>query len=107
MTWRGAASVGLVSVAATAAGLAPTPGGGRRGSGPAVLSPGRVETLRSIGGLPVEVVGEFREPLGYQRTPSGRQFVFDRRGHTVYGFDAAGATSRKLVAIGGEAGRVI
>ena len=60
-----------------------------------------------MGGLPVEIVGEFREPLGYQRTPAGQQFVFDRRGHTVYGIDAGATASRKLVAIGGEAGRVI
>ena len=66
-----------------------------------------METLRSIGGLPAEVVGEFREPLGYQRTASGHQFVFDRRGHTVYGIDAVGGAARKLVAIGGETGRVI
>jgi len=107
VTWRGAASVVLVAVAATAAILAQTPAGERRGPGAALPSPGRVETLRSIAGLPVELVGEFREPLGYQRTASGHQFVFDRRGHTVYGIEAAGATSRKLVAIGGEAGRVI
>jgi hypothetical protein len=70
-------------------------------------SPGRVETLRSVGGLPAEIVGEFREPLGYQRTADGDQFVFDRRGHAVFGVDAAGTASRKLVAIGGETGRVI
>jgi hypothetical protein len=104
--WRAAASV-VVQLACTVPGLlAQAPAAGARPA-PASISPGRVETLRSVGGLPVEIVGEFRDPLGYQRTPAGQQFVFDRRGHTVYGIDAAGAASRKLVAIGGEAGRVI
>ena len=48
MTWRGAASVVLVAVAATAAILAQTPAGERRGPGAALPSPGRVETLRRI-----------------------------------------------------------
>jgi hypothetical protein len=109
VTWRAVASV--VVVVATASGAAgphaQTPFTRRPPAPPAPASPGDVETLRAVAGLPVDVVGEFREPLGYQRTPDGRQFVFDRRGHTVYGIDAAGTTSRKLVAIGGEAGRVI
>jgi len=110
VAWRAVASVVVLASAAAAAagphGQGPSAGPRAPGS-PGAPSPGRVETLRAVAGLPVEVVGEFREPLGYQRTPDGRQFVFDRRGHTVYGIDAAGAASRKLVAIGGEAGRVI
>lgn len=76
--------------------------------GPAApYSPGRVDTLRAVGALPVEIVGQFREPLGFQRLPSGESLVFDRRGHAVYLVDAARATARKVVAIGGEEGRVI
>ena len=63
--------------------------------------------MRSIAALPVEVVGLFREPLGFQRVASGDSLVFDRRGHTVYGVNAGRSVSRKLVAIGGEEGRVI
>jgi hypothetical protein len=109
VSWRGAASVVVLLAAALAGLAAQTRTAGDRRPPPAAPapSPGRVETLRSVGGLPVEIVGEFREPLGYQRTPSGRQFVFDRRGHTVYAIDAGATASRKLVAIGGEAGRVI
>jgi hypothetical protein len=69
-------------------------------------SPGRVELLQSIGGLPPEVVGTFRDPLAFQRAADGRSFVFDRRGHAVYRVDGDG-TSRKIVEIGGEEGRVI
>ncbi len=73
----------------------------------AQTSPGRVETLRAVAALPVEVVGEFREPLGYARLASGDALVFDRRGHAVYGVGAGSTSARKLVAIGGEEGRVI
>lgn len=73
----------------------------------AQTSPGRVETLRAVAALPVEIVGGFREPLGFARLSSGDALVFDRRGHTVYGVGAGSATARTLVAIGGEAGRVI
>lgn len=70
-------------------------------------SPGRVETLRSVGGLAPEVAGLFREALDFQQIASGQYFVFDRRGHTVHVVDASGRSSRKLVEIGGEDGRVI
>lgn len=73
----------------------------------ASYSPGRVDTLRAVGALPVELVGEFREPLGFARLPSGESLVFDRRGHAVYTVDASRTASRKIVAIGGEDGRVI
>lgn len=77
-----------------------------RGASPAP-SPGRVETLRSVAALPFDIVGEFREPLGFARLASGQELVFDRRGHAVYGVTPDRASSRKLVAIGGEEGRVI
>ena len=67
----------------------------------------RVDALRAVTALPVEIVGEFREPLGYERLASGEALVFDRRGHAVYGVPADGRAARKLVAIGGEDGRVI
>ncbi len=70
-------------------------------------SPGRVETLQSVRALPVEIVGGFREPLGYERLASGDELVFDRRGHAVYSVPADRSASRRLVAIGGEDGRVI
>ena len=72
-----------------------------------VPSPGRVETLKSIGGLPPAIVGQFREPIGFEQASWGQYVVFDRRGHAVYGIDETGASSRKIVEIGGEDGRVI
>src|SRR5687767_15067912 len=56
-----------------------------------------VETLRSISSLPPHIVGLFEEPLGFQQTPEGPYYVFDRRGHTVYTVDAGKIGVRKLV----------
>jgi hypothetical protein len=74
---------------------------------PATVSPGRVDTLRSIGGLPPEICNIFREPVGFQQTASGVYYVFDRRGHAVYSIDPDARGSRKVVEIGGEGGRVL
>jgi hypothetical protein len=70
-------------------------------------SPGRVDVLRAVAALPVEIVGEFREPLGYERLASGDELVFDKRGHSVYAVASERAAAKKLVSIGGEEGRVI
>ena len=63
--------------------------------------------LRSISTLAPEVVGLFREPIGFKQSASGDYYVFDRRAHAVYLVDAGGRTGRKLVQIGAEDGRVI
>ena len=70
-------------------------------------TPGRVDVLRSISGLPAHIVGLFRDPIGFKQTANGDYYVFDRRGHTVYAVDADGRTARKLVQIGAEDGRLI
>jgi len=49
----------------------------------------RVEVLSSIGGLPPDIVGVYREPAVFQWVASGQYLVFDRRAHGVYGVDAA------------------
>ena len=72
-----------------------------------VASPGRVETLRSIGGLPPETCNVFREPVALQRIPSGTYFVFDRRAHAVFTVPSRGAPAFKIVDIGGEGGRLL
>jgi hypothetical protein len=66
-----------------------------------------VEVLRSVGGLPPHIVGLFEEPIGFQQAPSGPYYVFDRRGHTVYGVTADKTSASKLVEIGPELGRII
>jgi len=63
--------------------------------------------LKSVSTLAPEVVGQFREPIGFKQTANGDYYVFDRRAHAVYSVDAGGHTSRKLVQIGAEDGRVI
>jgi hypothetical protein len=71
------------------------------------VSPGSLEVLRSTSGLAPEVVGLFRDPIGFKQTANGDYYVFDRRGHTVYAVDRSGAGARKLVQIGAEDGRLI
>lgn len=71
------------------------------------VSPGRVEVLRSVNTLAPEVVGLFREPIGFKQTAVGDYYVFDRRAHAVYAVAENGRSSRKLVQIGAEDGRVI
>jgi hypothetical protein len=66
-----------------------------------------VDIIRSIGGLPPHIVGLFEEPLGFQQTPGGPYYVFDRRGHTVYSVDATRTSALKLIEIGQELGRII
>lgn len=66
-----------------------------------------VEVLRAAGSLPPHIVGLFEEPLGFQQTPDGPYYVFDRRGHTVYAVDEAKTAALKLIEIGQEQGRII
>jgi hypothetical protein len=70
-------------------------------------SPGRVEVLKSVSTLAPEVVGLFREPIGFKQTANGDYYVFDRRAHAVYRVDEDRQTSRQLVQIGAEDGRLI
>jgi hypothetical protein len=67
----------------------------------------QVEVLTSVGGLPPHIVGSYEEPTHFQQDRSGAYFVFDRRGHTVHVVDAAKTTSRKVLEIGHEDGRII
>ena len=70
-------------------------------------SPGAVEIVKAVDSLAPDVVGLFRDPIGFKQTANGDYYVFDRRGHTVYAVDASGAAARKLVQIGAEDGRLI
>ena len=69
-------------------------------------SAGQVEELRSSGGLPVAVVGQFSEPAGFQLASTDDYYVFDRRAHSVYRVRYPGAVT-KVVEIGPEAGRIL
>jgi hypothetical protein len=73
----------------------------------AVSGSRRIERLEATGGVPAHAAGAFREPLAFQQGRSGRYYVFDRRGHTVYGFDRRSDTTERLVQIGQEQGRII
>jgi hypothetical protein len=73
----------------------------------ALTAPLGVDVLKSVSGIPPQIVGEFKEPRGFQQTANGQYFVFDRRAHTVYGIDAKRTAAWKLIEIGQETGRVI
>ena len=67
----------------------------------------RIEILRSVSGIPPQIVGEFEDPVSFQQASSGQYFVFDRRAHTVYGIDGKRTAAWKLIQVGQETGRVI
>jgi hypothetical protein len=67
----------------------------------------RVDVLRSTGGLPPHIVGTYEDAINFQQDASGTYVVFDRRGHTVHAVDAHKTTTRKVLEIGQEDGRVI
>jgi hypothetical protein len=66
-----------------------------------------VEVLQSVSALPPHLAGLFSEPAGFHKLRSGGYLVFDRRGHTVYGIDAAMTAAKKIVEVGQETGRII
>jgi hypothetical protein len=75
---------------------------------PGVLRGARTpEVLRSVAALPPHLAGLFSEATGFHKLQSGSYLVFDRRGHTVYGVDAALTTATKIVQVGQESGRII
>jgi hypothetical protein len=71
------------------------------------LSALKPEILRGTRAVPAHIAGRFREPSGFQQSKSGQYFVFDRRGHTVYGLDEEMSSVWEIVQIGAETGRII
>ncbi len=65
------------------------------------------EILQSTRAVPPDIAGRFRDPAGFQEAASGQAFVFDRRGHTVYGLDPSQTSVWRIVEIGAEPGRII
>jgi hypothetical protein len=65
------------------------------------------ETLRPIGALPAHVSGRFEDPTGFQQSPEGDYFIFDRRSHSVFAYRPGSDAAKKVIQIGAEAGRVI
>ena len=90
MTRLALLAAGLAALIAAAPGAAPV-----------------AEVLRSSGGLPPHLVGLYREAAAFQQARSGEYFVFDRRGHAVFGVDPPMTSTWKLVDIGTEPGRLL
>lgn len=72
-----------------------------------VLSALPLDVLRADAAVPAHIAGRFREALAFQQSRDGQYYVFDRRGHTVYGIDEDRSSARQIVQIGAEAGRII
>jgi hypothetical protein len=72
-----------------------------------VAAASRVETLRSTGGIPPFLAGEFEDAAGFALQPDGTSLVFDRRRHRVYSIDAKRTAVKPLVEIGYELGRLL
>lgn len=66
-----------------------------------------IEILTATGGLPPNIVGQFREPAAFIQTDDGRYVVYDRRAQIVYAVDAAKKTVSKLIAIGPSDGEIL
>lgn len=73
----------------------------------AATAGGRVDVLKSTGGLPAHIAGVFAEPINFQQSRDGTLYVFDRRAHTVYRIDESLGRAAKIVQIGQEEGRII
>ena len=73
----------------------------------AVVTAAGVEVLRSAGGIPPFIAGEFEDASGFAQRPDGSSLVFDRRRHRVYSIDRARTTVTPLVEIGYEVGRLL
>ncbi|HTK28233.1 MAG TPA: hypothetical protein VL309_01685 [Vicinamibacterales bacterium] len=65
------------------------------------------DVLRSVGAVPPHIAGRFRDAIGFQQSAFGQYYVFDRRGHTVYGIDEAQESVWQIVEIGAEPGHII
>jgi hypothetical protein len=65
------------------------------------------DLLVSVRAVPPEIAGRIREARGFQQSASGQLFVFDRRGHTVYGIDEQQTSMWEVVQIGAEPGRIL
>lgn len=71
------------------------------------LSAIKPEVIQARRAVPAHIAGRFREPFGFQQSKSGQYFVFDRRGHTVYGLDEELSSVWEIIQIGAESGRII
>lgn len=67
----------------------------------------RADLLTPVGAVPAYLAGRFREPVAFQQSSWGQYYVFDRRGHTVYGIDNPPTSVWDIATIGAEPGKII
>jgi hypothetical protein len=66
-----------------------------------------VETLKPVSALPAHIAGAFEDVSACQQSTTGDYFIFDRRAHAVYSVPPSFASSRMIVGVGPERGRVL
>ncbi len=72
-----------------------------------VPAPGRVEVLKPTGSLPPSIQSTISLAVSCAQTRVGEYVILDRRAHTIYAVNPARTTSRRVVQIGTEKGRVL
>jgi hypothetical protein len=65
------------------------------------------EVWNSTSAIPPHIAGRFRDARGFEQSDFGQYYVFDRRGHRVYGIDEAQERVWEIVQLGPEEGRII
>lgn len=75
--------------------------------GPSIVTALTPEVLKSTGAIPAHIAGRFRDVQGFEQSAFGQYFVFDRRGHRVYGIDEQQTSAWQIVQLGPEQGRII
>lgn len=66
-----------------------------------------IEVITATGGLPPNIVGQFREAAAFVQADDGRYIVYDRRAQTVYAVDAGKRQLSKLIVIGPSDGEIL
>ena len=64
------------------------------------------DVLQAVAAAPAHVVTRFDEDAAFALTREGEYVVLDRRGHSLYVFDAAGAKLRRIVSAGTSPGEL-
>lgn len=73
----------------------------------APLAAHKPDVLQSVSAIPAHIAGRFREPVAFVQADWGQYYVFDRRGHTVYGVDNPPTSAWDIATIGAEPGKII
>ena len=66
-----------------------------------------VEVLKPTGALPAALVQEIENARGYVETNTGEALVLDAGTQSVFAFNAARSSARRVISIGAEPGHIL